>query len=50
MVRFPTALRHFSLLQNIRNASGAHLEVYLMDFGDSIFRDNGGTIGKIEEN
>jgi len=45
-VRFPTALRYFSLLQNIRNASGAHPEAYSVDIGDSSFRDNGGTVYK----
>ena len=40
MLRFPTALRYFSLLQNVRNASGAHPVAYSVDIGDSIFRDN----------
>jgi len=52
MVRFPTALRYFRLLQNIRNASEAHPGAYSEDTGESNFRDNGGggTVYKIEEN
>jgi len=51
MVRFPTALRYFSLLQNICNASGApHPGTYSEDTGESNFRANGETVFKIEEN